>query len=321
MNKNLNNQCFIGIDVAQSKLDVHCNPINVHKVVQNTEKGCKELIDLVKPLNPSIIVMEGTGGLENLIAMHLANKGLPVAIVNPRQVRDFAKAIGYLAKTDKIDAEVLARFAEATKPEPRFIYDKQASELKEITVRRRQLIGMLEAEKNRMSRVNSVISKSSIENIIRVLEAQLSGIDDQIKRIIRQSPYWRAQDDLLQSVKGIGPVTSSSLIAALPELGRLNRRKIASLVGVAPFNHDSGKLRGRRSIRGGRSEVRKVLYMAALVARRWNPAIKAFSDRLLAAGKRQKVVIVACMRKILTILNAIMRENIAKNNQMLTHAA
>lgn len=313
--------CYIGIDVSQERLDVHVRPSDLRRQVDNSEAGCSKLTALLKPLNPTNIVLEGTGGYEKLAALHLSQNGLPVAVVNPRQVRDFAKALGLLAKTDRIDAEVLARFAEAVKPEPRFIPDQQRMELKELTARRRQLIVMLNAENNRLSHTLTAAPRISIQSVIKELEIQLKQLDDQIGRMIESSPIWRAQDNLLQSVKGVGPATASALIAALPELGRLNRRQIASLVGVAPFNMDSGKLRGKRRIRGGRPDVRKSLYMAALVACRWNPTIKAFHERLSAQGKRKKVVIVACMRKTLITLNAIMKEEYAKNALIPAKAA
>ena len=314
MQKKNNQKCYIGIDVAKEKLDVHCSPNNVHKVIPNNDDGFQKLVDLLKPMKPTIIVMEGTGGYETLAALHLNAEGLPVAIVNARQVRDFAKAIGHLAKTDKIDAEVLARFAEAIKPKATFVSDKKSLEFKELVTRRRQLIKISEGEKCRLAKVTSPIARASIKEIILVLGQQLKDINRQIEDLIKQTPEWHIESKVLQSVKGVGPATSASLIAALPELGRLNRRKIASLVGLAPFNHDSGKMRGRRSIRGGRHDVRKALYMATLVAIRYNHEIKVFRERLQANGKQFKVVMVACMRKLLIILNAMMREEIARNN-------
>jgi len=315
------NPCFIGIDVSKNRLDAHILPTNVFKSVSNDDKGCKKLVSMMLSLNPVCIVLEGTGGYETTIAMQMAIAKLPVAIVNPRQVRDFAKALGILAKTDKIDARVLAQFAETIKPEPRFIPDQQALELKEIVTRRRQLIAMMEAEKNRLTHARSKAARTSIEGIICAIKAQIKDFEDQIGHLIQASPLWCMQDNLLREVKGIGPITSATLIATLPELGKLNRREIASLVGVAPYNHDSGKLRGRRSIKGGRSEARKALYMATLVACRWNSVIKEFSDRLEARGKRKKVVIVACMRKLLTILNAKMRVFYNKEQIIMAEAA
>ena len=312
---------FVGIDVSKERLDVHILPSHSSGQFDNTEKGCRKLAAMLKPLDPVAVVLEGTGGYEKLVAMHLAGIGLPVAVVNPRQVRRFAQALGLLAKTDKIDAMVIARFAEATKPEPRFVADQQRMELKEMTARRRQLIVLLTGEKNRLERARTGPARNSIKRIITALEAQLTDMDEGIKSLIQASPVWRAEDKLLQSVKGVADKTSSALIAALPELGHLNRREIASLVGLAPFNNDSGKFRGRRTVHGGRPDVRKSLYMAALCASRWNPKIKAFRERLLAEGKRPKVVLVACMRKLLTILNAMMREEYARVRIQLAQAA
>jgi transposase len=321
VNNNIPTPCFIGVDVSQDRLDVFVLPAAKRYHVRNNADGCAKLTILLKPHLPTCIVLEGTGGLEKLPALHLAKAGLPVAVVNPRQVRDFAKALGRLAKTDQIDAEVLARFAEATKLEPRFIPDEERMELKELATRRRQLIVMLNMEQNRLARTWTKPARTSILKSIKNLKNQLKQIGDDINLKIEASPIWRTQDDLLQSIKGIGPATSSVLIAALPELGHLSRRQIASLVGLAPFNVDSGKLRGKRSIRGGRSDVRKSLYMAALTACRWNPTIKTFYERLLAAGKRKKVVLVACMRKLLIILNAIMKQEYARQSQFAAKAA
>lgn len=313
--------CYIGIDVSQDRLDVFVQPDNKRYKVANDESGCLKLIKLLRHHHPTCIVMEGTGGLEKLAAMHLAKANLPVAVVNPRQTRNFAQAVGRLAKTDEIDAEILARFAEATKVEPRFIPDDERLELKELANRRRQLVVMMNMEQNRLTRTWTAPARASIQTIIESLKHQLKQLDDEINKKIESSPMWRMQDDLLQSVKGIGTATASFLIAALPELGRLNRREIVCLVGLAPFNVDSGKLRGRRSIRGGRSDVRKSLYMATIVACRWNPTIKVFYENLLVAGKRKKVAIVACMRKLLIILNAIMKQEYARQGQIITQAA
>jgi transposase len=306
------NPTFVGIDVSKDWLDLHILPSNTRRRIPNTEEGCKKLTVMLKPLQPKNIVMEGTGGYEKTVAVQLAQNELPVAVVNPRQVRDFARSLGILAKTDKIDAEVLARFAQQVAPEPRFVPDQQRMELKELATRRRQMIVIRGAEQNRLERTHSNAARRSIQSLIRILDEQLKDIDDAIDHTLKSSPIWRAQDELLQSIKGIGPATASALIAALPELGRVNRREIASLVGVAPFNVDSGKKRGKRMVRGGRPDVRKSLYMAALVACRWNPVIKAFYERLLADGKQKKVAITACMRKMLIILNAMMKQEYAR---------
>ena len=321
MNTNDTSLCYVGIDVASKRLDVCVLPSRKRYHATNDENGCNHLVTLISRHQPTCIVLEGTGGLEKMAALHLSKAALPVAIVNPRQVRDFAKAIGRLAKTDRIDAEVLARFAEATRLEPRFLPDAERMELEELAARRSQLVVMLNMEQNRLARVWADSIRANIKANIEHLKRQLQQIEAAIDDNIKSSPIWRAEDDLLQSVKGIGPTTSAALIAALPELGHLNRRQIASLVGVAPFNMDSGKLRGRRSIRGGRSDVRKSLYMAALVASRHNTTIKAFHDRLKAQGKRAKVVIVACMRKLLIILNAMMKKQYAKQQILIRTAA
>lgn len=316
-----NSSLFVGIDVSKEWLDLHVLPSNTRRRIPNNEEGCKKIAGILKPLQPKNIVMEGTGGYEKLIATQLAQEELPVAVVNPRQVRDFARSLGILAKTDKIDAEVLARFAQQVAPEPRFVPDQQRMELKELATRRRQMIVIRGAEQNRLERTHSKVARLSIQRIIRTLDEQLKEIDDAIDRTIKSSPIWRAQDELLQSVKGIGPATASALIAALPELGQVNRREIASLVGVAPFNVDSGKKRGKRMVRGGRTDVRRSLYMATLTACRWNPVIKAFYARLLADGKQKKVAITACMRKILIIINAMMKQEYAKSALNIALAA
>jgi len=312
---------FVGIDVSKEWLDLHILPSNTRRRIPNTEEGCKKIALILKPLQPKNIVMEGSGGYEKLIATQLAEKELPVAVVNPRQVRDFARSLGILAKTDKIDAEVLARFAQQVAPEPRFVPDQQRMELKELATRRRQMIVIRGAEQNRLEQTHSKAARLSIQRIIQTLDEQLKEIDDEIERTIKFCPIWRVQGQLLQSVKGIGPATASILITALPELGLVNRREIASLVGVAPFNVDSGKKRGKRMVRGGRTNVRKSLYMAALTACRWNPVIKTFYKRLLENGKQKKVAITACMRKILIIINAMMKQEYAKSASKVALAA
>lgn len=321
MNSTDTSNCYIGIDVSSQRLDVFVLPARKRYHVSNDEKGCEQLVVLVGRHQPTCIVLEGTGGLEKMAALYLSKASLPVAVVNPRQVRDFAKAIGRLAKTDRIDAEVLAQFAEAVKIEPRFLPDEERMELEELASRRSQLLVMLNMEQNRLSRVWADEVRASVKASIEHLKRQLKEIEKMIDDKIETSPIWRQEDDLLQSVKGIGPTTSAALIAALPELGYLNRRQIASLVGVAPFNMDSGKLRGKRAIRGGRADVRKSLYMAALVAMRHNPTIKVFADRLKSQGKKAKVVIIACMRKLLIILNAMMKQEYARQVQNITRAA
>jgi transposase len=275
---------------------------------RNDDSGIDSLVTRLKAVSPVLIVLEATGALESPCASALAATGLPVVVVNPRQVRDFAKATGRLAKTDRIDAEVLALFGEAVRPEVRPLPDAESRRLEALCARRRQLVEMLTAEQNRLGSANEAV-RSHVEEHIRWLKAQLKDLDCDLKKAIQSSPAWRDKDELLRSFKGgVGPVLRSTLIGELPELGRLNRREIAALVGVAPLNRDSGTLRGRRSTWGGRASVRRALYMSALVASRHNPTIRAFYDRLRAAGKPAKTALTACMRKLLVILNAMVRD-------------
>ncbi len=260
----------------------------------------------IVPLKPSGVVLEATGGFEMLVASELELAGLPVSLVNPRQVRSFARAIGRLAKTDAIDAQVLAQFAEAVKPPVRPLPDADTRELRALVDRRRQLLEILTSERNRLRHATKRV-RALIEEHIRWLKQQLGDLDKDISEFIRSSPMWRAQEDLLRSVPGVGPVLSSTLLTHLPELGSLNRGQVAALVGVAPLNRDSGAFRGKRSVWGGRTAIRSALYMAALVATRYNPVIKAFYHRLCAAGKPKKVALTACMRKLLITLNSMLR--------------
>jgi transposase len=296
---------FVGIDVSKSRLDIATRPTNAGWQVDNTEKGIASLVDKLKQLKPALIVLEATGGYETAVTAALASEGSPVAVVNPRQVRDFAKSLGKLAKTDKIDAALLAHFADAIRPELRLLPDEQTQELQGLLVRRRQLIEMLVAEKNRLPMTHKRLI-AGVKEHIQYLEHQLEDLDQEIQDRLRSSPVWREQEDLLRSVPGVGKVLSATILAELPELGKLNRKQIAALVGVAPFNCDSGKKRGKRAIWGGRAFVRSALYMAALSARRFNPVIKSFYEKLVAAGKPFKVAMTACMRKLLTILNAML---------------
>jgi transposase len=309
MTNKTNFEVYIGIDVSEDSLDVHILPEGKKFRVNNNDKGHQRLVKHLRSTSPEIIIMEGTGGLEKLAAAHLAQAKLPVAIVNPRQVRDFAKAMGILAKTDEIDAQVLARFAETIKPEQRFVPDEELIILDEMIARRQQITKMLLSESNRYRRAYSVAVKASLESTIELLEAQLEDINKQINSFIKSSPIWRDKDDLLQSVCGIGPIVASVIIAGLPELGKVNRRQIASLVGIAPFNNESGKHYGQRRIKGGRSKVRKALYMATMSAIRWNPIIKEHYWHLRNNGKKNKVAIVACMRKLLVTINAMAKTN------------
>jgi transposase len=296
----------IGIDVSKNCLDVAVIPDKQTWSVDNDEEGIRTLIKDAKRLRPDLIVLEATGGLETAVVALLAAARLPVVVVNPRQVRDFAKSLGKLAKTDKIDALVLAHFGKATKPEVRPIKDQQAQQLSALVARRRQLVEMLTAEKNRLTRAPEAV-QNDIKAHIAWLEQRLNDINKDLRKAIKASPIWRAKEKLLRTVPGVGPVLSVNLLAGLPELGTLNRKQVAALAGVAPFNRDSGKFRGRRSVWGGRGNVRAVLYMGTLTAIRCNPVIRAFYLRLCAAGKKRKVALTACMRKLLTMLNAMLK--------------
>lgn len=301
---------LIGVDVAKAELVIAARPSGERWTVINDERNVKGLVERFATDRPELIVLEATGGYELLVVAALAAAALPVVVVNPRQVRDFARATGQLAKTDRIDADVLALFAERVRPEVRPIADEAAHELEALLARRRQLLEMLQAEKNRAGQVfgrGNRLVKKSLKAHITYLERELRITDTDLGAMVRESPAWRERDDLLQSVPGVGRVVSLTLLADLPELGRLSRREIAKLVGVAPLSRDSGTMRGRRFVQGGRATVRAVLYMAALVATRRNPVIRAFYRRLVAAGKPKKLALVACMRKLLIMLNTIVR--------------
>jgi transposase len=301
---------LVGIDVAKAELVVATRPGGERWTVSNDERGVRTLVERLRRDGVELIVLEATGGYELLCVAALAAVSLPVVVVNPRQVRDFAKATGQLAKTDRIDADILALFADRVRPEVRALPDAEAQELEALLARRRQLLEMLQAERNRLGQVfgrGKGPVKKSLKAHIAFLERELRMTDTDLGDQVRQSPAWRERDDLLRSVPGVGPVLSLTLLANLPELGRLSRRAIAKLVGVAPLSRDSGTLRGRRFVQGGRSSVRGVLYMGALVATKRNAVIRAFYARLLAAGKPKKLALVACMRKLLTILNTMMR--------------
>ena len=295
---------FVGIDVSKARLDVAVRPWGQSESVTNDEAGIKSLVKRLGEIQPALIVLEATGGVERQLTRALVNAELPVVVINPRQVRDFAKATGQLAKTDSIDALVLARFAEAVRPALRPLPDEVTLELRALIARRRQLTEMIVAERNRLGGASKTVRKR-IDAHVRWLEAELQRADGDLDQSIRQSPIWQDKEDLLRSIPGIGPVISRTLLAELPELGGLNRKQIASLVGIAPLNRDSGTLRGRRAIWGGRASVRAALYMAALVASRRNSVISVFYKRLRTAGKAPKVALVACMRKLLTIINSM----------------
>jgi transposase len=297
----------IGIDVSKKHLDVAIDNEATVTQYTNDQDGIDAIIERIKPLAIKLVVFEATGGYEALAASCLHNAGLPIVIVNPRQIRDFAKATGVLAKTDAIDAQVICRFARAVNPKQRTIKDAETSELAALVTRRRQLIKMLVAEQNRLQQA-SKRNQKDIKDHIKWLKKRLDKIDDQIRKDIENSPMWHVKDDLLQSCPGVGPVTSAKLLSGVPELGQLDRKAIAMLIGLAPLNRDSGKFKGSRRIWGGRSEIRSALYMAAMSAIKHNPKIREFYQRLTAAGKCHKVAITACMRKLLIILNAMVRD-------------
>jgi transposase len=305
---------FVGIDVAKDHLDIAVRPNGGEWTIPNDESSAMELAKRLKEIQPEVVVLEATGGYEMTAATSLAAAGLSVAVINPRQARDFAKSTGKLAKTDKLDAQVLAHFAEAIRPEVRFLSDEQSQKLQALVTRRRQLIEMLVAEKNRSPKSHKSTQKR-IQEHISWLEKELDDLDQDMRKFIQESPLWRQKDQLLQSVPGIGPITSSVLLASLPELGSLDRKKIAALVGLAPFNRDSGNMRGKRSVWGGRAHVRSIFYMATLSAIKHNPVIKQFYTRLIEVGKKPKVAITACMRKLLTIINAMIKNSTTWRNQ------
>ena len=299
--------CFIGIDVAQATLDLAVRPTAETWQVPNDEAGITTLVSQLQALAPTLIVLEATGGYQGPVTAALATAGLPVVVVNPRQVRAFAQAVGILAKTDRIDARVIAHCADAVRPAPRPLPDAATQELRALVLRRRQLIAMLTTERNRLGTAPARIQEA-IQRHITWLAHQLSGLDEDLTQAIEASPVWRAKEDLLRGIPGVGPVLSRTMVAQVPELGTLGSKQMAALIGVAPFNRDSGTLRGRRTVYGGRAEVRAVLYMGALVATKHNPVIKAFYTRLCAAGKAMKVALTACMHKLLTIMNAMVRD-------------
>ena len=299
---------WVGIDVSKDRLDVHLRPSDEAFAVARDGKGLDTLVERLRALDVALIVLEATGGFETTVAAALAGAGLPLAVVNPRQIRDFARALGKLAKTDAIDAKVIAIFAEKISPQARPIASRQAQRLGELVARRRQIVEMIGMEQNRRRRAGEKRLIKQIDRHIAFLEKELAEVDSDIDSGVRASPVWRETEELLTSVPGVGPVTARTLIAELPELGQLDRRKLAALVGVAPFNRDSGNWRGHRMISGGRTSVRTVLYMASLAAIRFNPVIRENYQRLVARGRPKKVAIIACLRQLLTILNAIVRD-------------
>jgi transposase len=299
-------QVFVGIDVSKSKLDLAVLPGGRQWNLKHDERGIVSLVERLLKLQPALIVLEATGGLEMPLVGALSAVSLPVVMVNPRQVRDFAKATGKLAKTDVIDAQILARFGKALRPSVRPLKDEQTRELSALVTRRRQIMEMLVAEKNRLHSAPACV-RSQIRAHISWLEKHLGDTDQDLQKLIKESPIWRTKDMLLRSVPGVGPALCATLLCNLPELGRLNRRQIAALVGVAPLNRDSGRFRGRRRVWGGRGHVRSILYMGTISAIRYNPVIREFYRHLRSVGKAPKVAITACMRKLITILNAMLK--------------
>lgn len=297
---------FIGIDISKALLDVALHDSATTWQVPNTESGIAELLKQLADVHPTLIVLEATGGFELRLVSELAAAKLPVVVTNPRRVRQFARATGQLAKTDKLDARMLAHFAAAVRPEPRPLPNDQDAHLQALLTRRRQIVDMLTVEKNRLTTVPPRM-RPNIEEHLEWLEQNLTQLDTEMDQLVQHTQLWKEKDALLQSVPGVGRVTARTALALLPELGTLNRQEIAALVGVAPVAKDSGQKRGKRRIYGGRAPVRSVLYMAALVATRVNPTIKSFYERLLTAGKEKKVALTACLRKLLVILNAILR--------------
>lgn len=300
---------FVGMDVSQDTVDIAVQPGTAFQIA-NDEQGITVAVERLQVLPPTLIVLEATGGLEVPLAVALAAGGLPVVVMNPRQVRDFARATGQLAKTDRLDAQVLAHFAEAIRPPVRPVPDEQTQALAALVGRRRQLIEMLTAEKNRF-RLTARLLQKRVQAHITWLEHELENINTDLTTTMRQSPVWREKEDVLRSVPGVGPVLTTTLLANLPELGPLTRKEVAALAGVAPFPRDSGTFKGRRAIWGGRAHVRAALDMAALVATRKNPVIRTFYQRLCQAGKAKKLALTACMRKLLTILNAMVKSRTA----------
>ncbi len=297
---------YIGIDIAKERVDIAVRPSDRTWSMPYGDDDVELLVAQLQDLSPTAVVLEATGGIELPLVAALATASLPVVVVNPRQVRDFAKSTGQLAKTDRLDAMVLAHFAEAVRPPIRPLRDAETQVPSAVLARRRQVSSIILAEKNRLSRAIPEVSRR-IQAHINWLEQELNDLDSDLRRTVRHSPVWRDKDQLLRSVPGVGDQVSITLLADLPELGTLNRKQIAALVGVAPFSRDSGPHRGKRTVWGGRARVRAALYMGALVASRWNPVIRNFYQRLLAAGKPKKVALTACMRKLLTILNVILK--------------
>lgn len=308
------NETFVGIDVSKDSLEVALRPSNTVQSFTNDDEGIAQLIESLRSQQPALIVLEATGKYERPVARALAVEGLLFNIINPRQGRAFARATGVLAKTDRIDALLLARFAEVLQPEARSLKDEQTEALSDLVIRRRQIVEMITAEKNRLALATKRVRRD-IQVHIRWMEKRLEDINDDIDELIRQSPLWREKDKLLQSVTGVGPVLASTILASLPELGSLNRKQIAALVGVAPFNRESGRYKGKQKIQGGRASVRNVLYMGTVAGIRANPVLRTFYERLVAKGKPKKLALTACMRKLLVILNTMLKNGTCWQNQ------
>ena len=303
----MNAHPFIGIDVSKARLDIGVGAEGEFWQAGNDEAGIQATLARLVELQPALVVVESTGGLEWPLVSELASRQVPVALVNPGRVREFAKSLGLLAKTDKLDAHLLARFGEAAKLPPTILPDEAVQQLSALMARRRQLIEMLVMEKNHLLSTRLSL-RAGVQEHLTWLEHEIDQLTQQIHQNLQDTPGFRDKDRILRSVKGVGPITRSILLSDLPELGQLDRQQIAALVGVAPFNDDSGRHRGQRRIKGGRASVRQVLYMATLAAARFNPTIRTFYQRLLACGKKKKVALVACLRKLLTILNAMIRD-------------
>jgi transposase len=316
----MESRIFVGLDVSKAKLDVALRPTNQHFVVTNDDEGLKGLVQRLAPLKPYLIVLEASGGYEALALTALGEARLPVSLVKPQAVRQFAGALGILAKTDKMDAQLLARFAETVKPEARPLADQDLQVLKATLQRRAQVVKMIGQEQNRLEKTRVPSLRRDIQEHLAWLQRRHDDLNRELQEQIRQSAAWQELDRLLQSVPGIGPTISLAIMAQLPELGALTGNKVAALVGVAPINRDSGRSQGKRAIRGGRSYLRRLLYIAAVVAARCNPVIQAFYQRLLAAGKPKKLALVACARKLVVILNAMVKKQ-QPWNQFLTQTA
>jgi transposase len=310
---------FVGLDVSKQRLDVAVRPLGRHFATPNDDRGITQLVKRLAALKPQLVVLEASGGYEFTVTVALAEAQLPVVLINPLTVRKFAGATGKLAKTDKIDAQVLAHFAEALRPEPRALPDQDQQVLKAALQRRVQVVKMIGQEKNRLEKTFIPALRQDIQAHLTWLQQRLEQLDQDLNDQIRRSPLWRDRDRLLQTIPGIGPIVSRAIMAQLPEAGTLSGKQAAALVGVAPYNRDSGRFRGRRMIRGGRSYLRRMLYMAAVVAARRNPVIRTFYHRLLAAGKPKKLALTACMRKLVLILNAMLKNN-QPWNQFITQA-